>query len=88
MAKDNFVKDMKSALDKEDPAYGKPQEGTRTAARGKKALSHVHKEILELCEIIYLHGLEQENHTSIMLFGDLFRYGIVSWCNQKCYKST
>lgn len=52
MSKDNFVKSMEKPMDKDDPNYGKPQEGTKTAERGKKAQTHVHKEILELCEVI------------------------------------
>ena len=55
MFKDNFVKDMKRT-DKNDPGYGRPQEGTRTAERGARAQTHVHKEILELCEVIYMNG--------------------------------
>ena len=47
--------------------------GTRTAKRGEKAHKHVHKEILDLCEVIYLNGFEQDDHTAMMFFGDLFR---------------
>ncbi len=54
--KDNFVECRTVALSKGDPGYGRPQEGTRTAERGKKAHRHVHKEILELCEVGYCFG--------------------------------
>ena len=39
-----------------DPGYGKPQEGTETAARGKKAHEHISSEIVEMSEIIWEHG--------------------------------
>ena len=57
-SKTRFVKDSKK-LSRSDPNYGRPQEGTKTAERGRRANSHVHKEILELCEIIYMNGFEQ-----------------------------
>ncbi|XP_040582143.1 actin-binding Rho-activating protein isoform X2 [Lepeophtheirus salmonis] len=73
MSKSRFVKDFKP-LKKTDPGYGCPQEGTRTEARGIKAQFHVHKEILELCEILYMYGLDDgASSMSVMLFGDLFR---------------
>ncbi len=53
MGKDNFVECRTRALGKGDPGYGRPQEGTRTAERGRRAQTHVHKEILELCEVRY-----------------------------------
>ena len=55
MTKDNYVRDLKRT-DRSDPGYGRPQEGTRTAERGARAATHVHKEILELCEVIYMNG--------------------------------
>ena len=39
-----------------DPGYGKPQEGTETAARGKKAHENISSEILEMAEILWEHG--------------------------------
>lgn len=62
-------------LKKDDPNYGTPQEGTQTAARGRKAHAHISKEIVELCELIHIHGqmTGQEGQESIgILFGDLF----------------
>jgi hypothetical protein len=73
MTKTNFVQDVLVLPEKGHPDYGRPQEGTRTAERGKRAQTHVHKEILELCELIYTNGMEEEDHTAVMLFGDLFR---------------
>merc|ERR1712038_2201738 len=60
-------------LDRNDPNYGRPLHGTWTAERGAKAHNHVQKEILELCEFIYLNSCEDEDQRSIMLFGDLFK---------------
>ncbi len=62
MTKDNFVKCRTEALDPKDPGYGKPQEGSRTAERGKKAHKHVHREILELCEVSYLFCTVYNNY--------------------------
>ena len=54
------------------------QEGTKTAERGARANKHVHREILELIEVIYMSGFpvdgaEGNEHVSVMFFGDLFR---------------
>ena len=80
MNKDNFVECRAEAMSKSHPDYGKPQAGTRTAARGQKARTHVHKEILELCEVIYMNGFEvnddddeDDEVNSVIFFGDLFR---------------
>ena len=44
MTKTKFVTvTERPTMDKNDPNYGKPEEGTKTAERGKKAHSHVHK---------------------------------------------
>lgn len=62
-------------LSKDDPNYGRPQEGTQTAARGKKAHQHISGEIVELCEIIWSHGHMSGNtdgDVTGILFGDLF----------------
>jgi len=76
MFKDNYTKDLGNTIKKSDPNYGKPQQGTLTEFRGQKAHTHVHKEILELCEFIYMNGEEEEDcedQRSMMLFGDLFK---------------
>ena len=53
------------------------QEGTKTAERGERANKHVHREILELIEVIYMSGFPvdgaEDEHISVMFFGDLFR---------------
>ena len=45
MTKTKFVRGdtARPTMDKSDPNYGKPEEGTKTSERGKKAHSHVHK---------------------------------------------
>jgi len=59
---------------KGDVGYGRPAEGTQAAERGRRANKHVHKEILELCEVIYCNGVNNdEDGTTAMLFGDLFK---------------
>ena len=54
------------------------QEGTKTAERGERANKHVHREILELIEVIYMSGFPvdgaEDEHVSVMFFGDLFRF--------------
>lgn len=68
-----FTKEMH--LTKDDPRYGTPLEGTKTAARGRQAHAHISKEIIELCEIIWTHGQIRGNtdETTVILFGDLFQ---------------
>jgi len=59
-----------------DPGYGKPQEGTKTAARGRNAHQHISGEIVELCEVISLHGRmtgQTDGDVCGILFGDLFQ---------------
>lgn len=68
--------------------YGKPIAGSKTEQRGRKAHSHICKEILELCEIIYDVGTynakcraaaedDEGNQPSsddiIVTFGELFQ---------------
>ena len=43
MQKDNLTKDLGKTINKSDPNYGKPQQGTLTEFRGQKAHTHVHK---------------------------------------------
>ena len=52
--------------------YGRPPEGSLTEARGIKAHIHVHKEIVQLCDIIRSHGEEVEDGY-VIFFGPLFR---------------
>eukprot|EP00092_Neocalanus_flemingeri_P012306 GFUD01013264.1.p1 GENE.GFUD01013264.1~~GFUD01013264.1.p1 ORF type:complete len:158 (+),score=35.57 GFUD01013264.1:137-610(+) len=61
-------------LKKSDAEYGKPQEGTQTAARGRKAHQAISGEIVELCQVIEANARipgSDENCKGIM-FGDLF----------------
>ena len=39
-----------------DPGYGTPKEGTRTAARGRKAHGDISGEIVKLCQVIWDFG--------------------------------
>ncbi|TRY71945.1 hypothetical protein TCAL_03936 [Tigriopus californicus] len=73
MTNSTCTQPVDKAISKDDPNYGRPQQGTFTEARGQRAQIHVHKEMLELCEIIYMNGEEQEDGTTGILFGDLFR---------------
>jgi hypothetical protein len=43
---------QESHFKRSDAEYGKPQEGTKTAARGKKAHQAISGEIVELCQVI------------------------------------
>lgn len=68
----------------------RPLAGSKTEARGRKAHTHICREILELCEIIYDMGQYQikyrdededenktaEDSTIIVRFGDLFQVRI------------
>ena len=47
-----FTQDVKKVLCPKDKEYGTPQEGTKTAARGKIAHQRISGEIVELCEVI------------------------------------
>lgn len=40
-------------LDKSDPSYGRPLEGSVTEQKGKEAKTQILKEIEQLCQIIY-----------------------------------
>ncbi|XP_065219892.1 actin-binding Rho-activating protein-like [Planococcus citri] len=69
--------------------YGKPIAGSMTEQRGRKAHTHICREILELCEIIYDMGQyqakyrekdddedepqQEEDSPVIVRFGDLFQ---------------
>ncbi|XP_067006542.2 actin-binding Rho-activating protein [Anabrus simplex] len=63
-------------MDKNDADYGKPIAGSKTDIRGRKAHTHVNKEILELCEIINEHGELEEvgpgEKLVVIRFGELF----------------
>merc|ERR1711892_765378 len=61
-------------LKKSYAEYGKPQEGTKTAARGRKAHQAISGEIVELCQVIDMNARIQGTDGSSrgILFGDLF----------------
>ncbi|XP_023341916.1 uncharacterized protein LOC111711724 isoform X2 [Eurytemora carolleeae] len=62
-------------LSKTDPGYGEPLKGTKTEARGRKAHDDISKEIIELCEVIWMHGQQTgryDEDTTVILFGELF----------------
>ncbi|XP_014280181.1 actin-binding Rho-activating protein isoform X1 [Halyomorpha halys] len=62
--------------------YGRPKAGSKTEARGLQAKSHINKEILELCNIIYELALLNRNESDdendiddkniVVTFGELF----------------
>ncbi|XP_055328857.1 actin-binding Rho-activating protein-like [Paramacrobiotus metropolitanus] len=64
-------------IDKNDPNYGKPLEGSSTARRGQEADVHIKKEIQQLCEIIYdiaLHDPNVPGPDCWVKFGPLFEH--------------
>ncbi|XP_059488411.1 actin-binding Rho-activating protein-like [Neocloeon triangulifer] len=73
--------DGKPVLDTKDANYGRPVEGSKTDQRGKKAMQHVAKEMLELCEIINEYGqmVPASDEIKFIRFGELFNiYTIIS----------
>jgi len=64
-------------IDKNDPTYGKPLQGSVTEQRGKVAHGQIHKEIEQLCQIIYDIALDDPNVPGpecFVKFGPLFEY--------------
>ncbi|OQV19105.1 putative Actin-binding Rho-activating protein [Hypsibius exemplaris] len=64
-------------LDKNDPTYGKPLKGSVTEKRGNEANSQIHKEIEQLCQIIYdiaLNDPKVLGPECWVKFGPLFEY--------------
>eukprot|EP00092_Neocalanus_flemingeri_P032405 GFUD01035239.1.p1 GENE.GFUD01035239.1~~GFUD01035239.1.p1 ORF type:complete len:238 (-),score=69.36 GFUD01035239.1:14-727(-) len=60
-----------------DPGYGQPKEGTKTAARGRKAHEDISEEIVKLCQVIWDHGqltgnYDEEDQITCIFFKDLF----------------
>ncbi|XP_017884121.1 actin-binding Rho-activating protein-like isoform X2 [Ceratina calcarata] len=64
--------------------YGRPQAGSLTDIRGRKATAHILKEVLELCQIIHTEGTPCRDHPEIIAitFGDLFN--IYTHISDKC----
>ncbi|XP_075427825.1 actin-binding Rho-activating protein-like [Ascaphus truei] len=70
---------MEVRLHKGDRGYGRPEEGSKTEERGKRAMQHIHKEIEELCLIIREMGGRGRDGRMRVTFGRLFqRYVRVS----------
>ncbi|KAK6998571.1 actin-binding Rho-activating protein [Biomphalaria glabrata] len=62
----------RKALDKNDPNYGRPVEGSLTEYRGKQAGHHISAEIVELCHVIREIGTPGLNGSYMIKFGQLF----------------
>ena len=62
----------RAKLDKNDPNYGKPVEGSSTERRGRQAGDHISGEIVELCRVIAELGQRQSDNTFVITFGVLF----------------
>ncbi|KAM9296207.1 actin-binding Rho-activating protein-like [Gastrophryne carolinensis] len=63
---------MEVRLRKGDQGYGMPEEGSKTEARGKRAHTHIHKEIEEMCLIIRDMGVPGRDGKRRVTFGRLF----------------
>ncbi|CAL1682758.1 unnamed protein product [Lasius platythorax] len=64
--------------------YGRPEAGSLSDLRGRKANAHILKEILELCEIISHEGTPCRDHPNVIAitFGDIFN--IYTNISSKC----
>ncbi|KAL1116522.1 hypothetical protein AAG570_004994 [Ranatra chinensis] len=84
----NFDRSRSPSPRPSDPDYGRPVAGSKTDERGRKAKSHITKEILELCAAIhdlaaYNRELTSRNDRAptgedelqdVVTFGELFQY--------------
>lgn len=59
-------------LDKNDPNYGRPVEGSKTEKRGLAAGAHIGNEVQYLCSIITEFGEPCEDGSTVISFGELF----------------
>lgn len=62
----------------------RPKAGSMTEMRGRKAFTHISREIIELCECIYDVGMHQKEPDDdsgeiIVTFGELFAVSISSY---------
>lgn len=62
----------------------RPKAGSMTEMRGRKAFTHISREIIELCECIYDVGMHQKDPDDdsgeiIVTFGELFAVSISSY---------
>ncbi|KAK7493471.1 hypothetical protein BaRGS_00015371 [Batillaria attramentaria] len=62
----------RAKLEKDDPQYGKPVEGSWTELRGRQAGDHISGEIVELCRVIAELGRRMPDNTYTITFGQLF----------------
>jgi hypothetical protein len=59
--------------------FSRPVAGSKTDIRGKRAYTHISKEVLQLCQIIYENGEPIEEMTEdgrnqiVISFGELFQ---------------
>ena len=59
--------------------FRRPVAGSKTDIRGKRAHTHISREVLQLCQIIYEHGEPIEDMTEdgrnqiVISFGELFQ---------------
>ncbi|CAG2163436.1 unnamed protein product [Oppiella nova] len=73
------VSAAKQKLNKEDPNYGRPVEGSKTEQRGKQAAQLLFNEIKLLCEIISKHGVDAGEGRHTITFKELFElYKVIS----------
>ncbi|CAN9512193.1 unnamed protein product [Ophioblennius macclurei] len=70
---------MSQRLRKGDEGYGRPKDGSKTAARGDRAHKHIHREMEEMVWIIRDMGLKDRHGRITISFGRLFdRYVKIS----------
>lgn len=64
--------------------YGRPQAGSLTDIRGRKATAHILKEVMELCDVIHSEGTPCRDQPEVIAitFGDLFN--IYTHISDKC----
>ncbi|XP_043206269.1 retinitis pigmentosa 1-like 1 protein [Amphibalanus amphitrite] len=60
-------------LSREDPNYGRPVEGSKTAERGRLAQIQMIGDMVELCDMIYDCGIRSKDGRAAISFGDAFR---------------
>ncbi|XP_066444124.1 actin-binding Rho-activating protein-like [Eleutherodactylus coqui] len=63
---------MDVRLHKGDNGYGRPEEGSKTEQRGKRAHQHIQKEIDEICLVIRDLGVRGRDGRIRVTFGRLF----------------
>lgn len=62
----------RAKLEKDDPKYGKPVEGSWTELHGRQAGQHISGEIVELCRVIAELGRQLPDGSYTITFGQLF----------------